>query len=336
MQWVINGMLARGMLSVIYGRPGSGKSLVALDIALTIAQRAPVVYLAAEAIPEIRDRIRAWYDLHCLSPGSLFVGADVPDLRRSGDIHALGSAIRKIGACTLIIDPLAELLGISGWDENSAGDMGQAIAALRALMHAAGDPALLVVHHAGWSDAHMRGASSLQAAARVVVRVSGEEGAITLAMEKANNGAPWQERYLGIVPYSVAAVIAPRSNIASDRRTISSAQKRILEALGSINDGGSFTDLLHETEMARSTLHKALRALLKRGFIAERATKRKRYRLTAEGKSELERIELTGELPGDHTVRLVNDFLWSVNRDAVPQSVAPSVDAPCDCAGLAP
>ncbi len=275
--WLIDRFIGRGVITQLYGKPGSGKSLTALDIALTMAQQHVVVYAPGEAPGELRDRIDAWC-AHTQSPvGNLFIYPSPVNLRDHAEIGALADECRARNAAMLVIDPLAESLGVAGLDENTAVDMGVAIAALRTLMSHAGDPAMLLVHHAGWDDAHERGSSALRGACRVVVRAQADtdDNRITLRVDKANGGKPFEELYYGLVPCGSSVVMVPHHEAkpAADA-PLSPTQMGVLKALmlQQYTDGATQASICDATGMSRQTVSKAVDRLLKRTMIRRENT----------------------------------------------------------------
>src|SRR5207253_752097 len=68
--WLVDGIMPRGGLAVLYGPPGIGKSFLAQDWALSVGaglewlgrsiHMGPVVYVAAEGTAGLPNRVRAW------------------------------------------------------------------------------------------------------------------------------------------------------------------------------------------------------------------------------------------------------------------------------------
>jgi RecA-family ATPase len=72
-KWLIPGLLAAESFAVLYGPPGSAKTFLALELALSIAsgiegsaglgkpvESGAVIYVAGEGVRGIRKRIEAW------------------------------------------------------------------------------------------------------------------------------------------------------------------------------------------------------------------------------------------------------------------------------------
>lgn len=191
--WVIPGIALGGAVNIIAGKGGAGKSLLALQYAVMVAngsrwahwqarKRGRVLLLNAED-----DQMEIQRRLHGISqvqdrpePGWLFT-ANLRNLvllaQTDGKptetplYDALLRKAREVEAALIVIDPLVETH--AGLDENSNGDMMRVMEALRALARDTG-AAVLAVHHgrknmaAGEQDS-ARGGSALVNAARCVV-----------------------------------------------------------------------------------------------------------------------------------------------------------------------
>jgi hypothetical protein len=330
--WLVDKLLGLGIITQFFGKPGAGKSLAALDVALTIAQHMPVVYVAGEAPGELAPRIHAWCQ-HTRSqgPGQFYVYPEAINLRDRDQIGALSDECRALEARMIIIDPLAECLGAAGLDENAAQDMGIAVAALRTLVADAGNPALLVVHHAGWDDAHERGSSALRGASRVVVRVAADadDNRVTLRVDKANNGKPFEELYYAMVGVADSVVLTPhhRAAPAADR-PLSPMQLQLLEVLmlQQYRDGASQSALVDSSGQSRQTVSKSISRLLKRFMIQQTNTL---FSITEKGQQYLEGVAAAG---GIGTAALASEdgrYNWRVNPVSPLSPVSPVLSPPC-------
>ena len=179
--WMIQQLWASEAVGVIGGPPKAGKSWLGLDMAIAVASgtaclgRFPVddsgpalVYLAEDALHDVRDRIRQLAqhrgltlsqlsNLHVITAPSLRL--DVDD-----DQKALTRTIENIRPRMLLLDPLVRLHRL---DENSAADISQLLGFLRHLnrhLHIA----IVLVHHMAKRARHdpgqaLRGSSDLYA-----------------------------------------------------------------------------------------------------------------------------------------------------------------------------
>lgn len=198
--YYIPGLWPHADLLVVYGDSGSGKSFVVTDMALAIARgvqwrglqarQGRVVYIVAEGSGGYSQRLKA-YGLHheiSLSGIPFFVMPAAPNLLVSDDIKGVVSAIKAIGGADIVIfDTLAQVT--PGANENSAEDMGLAIANSRAIARAVGGMAVLIHHSGKDATKGARGWSGLRAAADAqleVVRL--ENGARMIQTTKQKDG----------------------------------------------------------------------------------------------------------------------------------------------------
>ncbi len=188
--WLIPDVLQRNALIQLFGEPGTGKSLLALDIALCVAaQQQNVVYVAAEAPDEHIPRLAAWEFYYRQSPDHLYFWLHPLELANRSNVAEFVGNLRSLNRnpALIIIDPLASCM--VGLEESATGDMVRAIESLN-LLRAATGAAILIVHHTGWErKQHERGSSALRAACRVVLKLSANgDGTVNLTIEKTNNG----------------------------------------------------------------------------------------------------------------------------------------------------
>lgn len=178
-EWLVEGMVPEGT-SVLFGQPGTFKSFVALDLALSVAsgrdwlgrpvKAGNVVYVVAEGIRGMRQRVDAWLTANegANIERIFFVGEAVnlldPDL-----VERIWRTLDYVGDVRLlVIDTMAR--SMIGGDENSARDVGRFIHELDGLPAAT----RLVVHHTGKNGEHERGSGALRGAADMMARIERE------------------------------------------------------------------------------------------------------------------------------------------------------------------
>lgn len=195
--YLVKHLLAPSELTVLFGRSGHFKSVLAMDLALSVAsgrefhgmkaRRGGVLYVAGEGHGGIRKRARAWLLAHGFDAASeqpaLYVTSAGADLIAHPDqVQATvgrASAILGLQIELLVIDTLAANFGPG--DENHASDMQLAIAGAREAAHGA---AVLLVHHTGHGEAEReRGSYALVAAADVRLRAVYDEISKTVELE---------------------------------------------------------------------------------------------------------------------------------------------------------
>lgn len=174
---------------VLYGKSNSGKTFLALDLALHIAlgrtwqqrkvEGGPVLYVAAEGGRRIKDRVVAFRKVYALEemlvPFRLARGT-IDLLDPETDTQPLIDEILKTqqiyGAAVLlvVIDTLSRAL--SGGDENASTDMGAIVKNIDRIRQETG-ATVLAVHHCGKDENKgARGHSILRAAVDTELEIS--------------------------------------------------------------------------------------------------------------------------------------------------------------------
>ncbi len=183
-KWLVVGMLPQTGLAVIYGKPKSGKSFLALSLACSIATGQPwfgrpvkpgaVVYLSGEGADGLMQRRAvaiAEYGLTDDAPLYFIEGA-LP-LGSEGEVKAAIEELRaeiKGPIAAVVVDTLARSMSASALDENSATDMGKAVKGcdtLREQLHCL----VVTVHHEGKDGSRgMRDSIALEGALDTAIR----------------------------------------------------------------------------------------------------------------------------------------------------------------------
>jgi len=197
---LIRGLLLAGSLFEIYGEANSGKTFLALDIALAIASgtpwrgrrvtQGPVLYIAGEGAASVRNRVVAYRQAHPELPGDVPF-AIIPHAVNFMDATAIDLLIVTLLAVhlktdvlpvALIVDTLAR--NMAGGDENGPKDMGIVIGNADRVRAATG-VAVGVLHHCGKDTTKgSRGHSSLRGAVDTEILVEGQSGVRTVTIPK--------------------------------------------------------------------------------------------------------------------------------------------------------
>lgn len=197
--WLLKGLLPHAELGAVFGASGAGKSFFVIDMAIAVARgrdwrghrckQAGVLYVAAEGAMGVVGRLKAHaqYHGHDLKDLPLTVLGAAPNILERGDVKGLIESIkRRCGENTrlIIMDTLAQVT--PGANENSAEDMGRAVAHCQAIARATSAMVLLVAHAGKDVDRGLRGWSGIKAALdlEIVVERSGDYRAAVITKLK--------------------------------------------------------------------------------------------------------------------------------------------------------
>ena len=246
--FLIDGYLPKKSFSMLYGPPGSGKSFLALEMALSIAHgrqwrsrdvvKSAVIYLASEGFAGMGQRLKGWYAHNQVSDHCDLRFIRVPvDFLQTEEVEKLIRTINlaNLNVSLIVVDTVAR--SFSG-DENSAQEMGAFIRACSALS-AATDAAVMGVHHSSKTrERGLRGSSALLGAVDTVIGVDKDDaGIIDVKIEKQKDAVEAEPIKLALQQVSInggssAVLIDVDSEAEADRRPNLSARESIaLDAL---------------------------------------------------------------------------------------------------------
>jgi hypothetical protein len=200
-EWLVHNLLGHGEASVMYGKPGDGKSVLAEDLGLHIAagmawhgravRRGTVLYVALERRKLVERRAIAFRERY--KPGDLpfaIVGG-VHDFRVRRTAQHFVDLVGKIEQLTaerttlIQIDTLSR--GLCGGDENAPKDMGAIVSTTGFLQEKTGAH-VMWVHHVPIDGERLRGHGALLGALDTTVHVFKEaDGTRTATVVKAND-----------------------------------------------------------------------------------------------------------------------------------------------------
>lgn len=197
--WLIKGLIPKAELGIIYGPSGSGKSFVLLQLAAHLSlglewrglrvTKTRVLIVVAEGAGGYGARVKALAESLGVQPDDLEVGfiTAAPNILETEDVTHVCAAALAVGAQMVCWDTYAQVT--PGADENSAQDMGRALANLRIVREATAAMNVLVAHAGKDVGKGVRGWSGLHAAADFVIEVvRPEEGPREIKTAKLKDG----------------------------------------------------------------------------------------------------------------------------------------------------
>lgn len=195
--WLLDGILEKGSLNLLFGEPGAGKSLFALDWAFCIASgmdwheykinQSDVVIVAGEGYSGFCRRLKALETKYGRkSPSNLLISKVPADFLNTKNIKLLAKTI--LNRCSnpglVIIDTMHR--NMTG-DENSSEDIARFISNIDQLLKPLG-VAVLNVHHSGHGQKdRSRGSSSIRAAMDGEFSSTKDGDSIILSCHKAKD-----------------------------------------------------------------------------------------------------------------------------------------------------
>lgn len=281
---LVDGLLYRDTLAVVFGPSGGGKTFLALDLAWCIAgglpwqgrqvHQGPVLYVCGEGRGGLGQRARAWLTVFGGDhPAGFKLYPDAIDLLDLGQVDALAQWATDHKPVLVVFDTLAR--SMPGADENTARDMGAALAGADTIRKASG-ACVLLVHHTGKDGALERGSSALRAAADSVIPVkTTAQRVLTVGGPdtKQKDADPGDEIILELVPVDLAdgssSCILRSFTRAHERTAADRDQTAVRAALTDdfAQTGASRKDLAEHLNMEPTKVSRAANTLLKAGVV---------------------------------------------------------------------
>lgn len=203
--FLVKDTLVQGSLVAIVSPPDIGKTFLVLDLMLSVAageqtwlerplrQSGPVVYVIGEGLGRFKLRVLAWKQAHGVNRGLPFYWIDqaVPLLDEKA-MRAFLKHAASLKPAIIVFDTLSRCL--TGGDENSASDMGMAMAACDEL-RARTKALVALLHHTKKDSTIERGSSALRGAVDTILTLqedSDDRGLLTLTCERQKDAEPFE------------------------------------------------------------------------------------------------------------------------------------------------
>lgn len=295
-KWLVPGLLTETSIAAIYGAPESGKSFLAVDIAMSVASgldwhgrevlSGGVLYIAAEGAPGLGKRVRAWKEAHAANSQKFhFVLMRDPinfASENTAEVRDFTQAVMaEVGALKLvIIDTLNQTA--AGADENSAKDMSRYITSMKRLRDETG-AAVIVVHHSGKDGSKgMRGSTALLGAMDTTIEVDRVKDlrSITVTVRKQKDAEKEAPSSFNLEPIGGSLVLKPTLMADPEDDFITYDDPVLEKACSMAHEAGGALDLvvlvgalMKEGKQSESTVRRNINKVLKTGRNAAKITR---------------------------------------------------------------
>lgn len=229
---LIEGVIGRCAMAVLYGDSNSGKTFLAIEMAARLSEAEPwlgrncaggiVVYLATEAAESVRRRFVGWCKYHGRAPAAVvIVQSPINLFDGNADATAVIALIDDVerrleGKVALVIaDTLSRIS--AGANENSGQDMGVVLKHADVIRTGTG-ASFLWIHHTGKDQAKgLRGWSGIRAAIDTEIEVTADEvtGTRTAEVTKQRDLPGKGDRY----GFRLDSIVLGRNRWGNERTT---------------------------------------------------------------------------------------------------------------------
>jgi hypothetical protein len=285
-RWLVDSLWAERAVGILGGEPKSGKSLLALEIAVAVAAGVPclrrfrversgrvLLFAAEDSHPIVRQRLEGISAAAGVSLASLdlyVITAPALRLDLTGDQQRLEETVQQAQPRLLVLDPFVRLHRI---DENASGEVAAILSSLRRLERTYAT-AVLLVHHVrkgaghlragqalrGSSELHAWGDSNLYLRRRGNALRLGVEHRAAPSLDDLHLELPGDDQHLCL------EIVDPTAELPSETSTPASHQ-RIYSALAAAGQPLTLHSLRAASRMRTSTLCQTLNALVADGSI---------------------------------------------------------------------
>ena len=194
-KWRLKGVFPYEGLAALYGPSASGKSFLATDLSVAIAEGNPwfgmrttqssVIYVALEGESGFKNRVAAWeLENSRTLPANMFMVMQPFQITNPTDVNELAATIPQ--GSVVIVDTLNRAAPTS--DENSSKEMGEILQACKWLQGQIGGLVVLVHHTGKDTTKGARGHSSLFAALDGAIEVEKSNDKRSWSIAKAKDG----------------------------------------------------------------------------------------------------------------------------------------------------
>lgn len=308
-EWDVHGVLLTGGLSFLVGPKGVGKSLLALDLACSLAlgrtwlghavRRSDVVYVAAEGARSLHSRLALWKGYHgCEDQESnvRWMPRRLQLLDRASLTDFLIDAALPNPPGLVILDTFPRCT--QGIAENDPEGMGRALEAADEIRERLGAGVLLVTHPSRDGGDMPRGHSSQEGAADAIWVLKDNDGERVLSCAKLKDGDETLTHSLTLISRLGSVMLVP-SDLVKSHASLTPNQRTILATIRDVDHGLGIAAsvIIDVCRLPKPSVYRALKHLHESGYLAHKS---QRYSLTPTGAAQLV-SPVSSESPGSLT-----------------------------------
>lgn len=286
-QLIGNTHLISNGFNVIFGPSGTYKSFYALGMALNIAQKDAVVYVAAEGVSGLHYRVDAWCDHNGTDAGHLQFITEEINLLDSSIVTKFVNTLKSL-KCQIrlvIFDTYARCM--PGGDENSAKDTGLAIRHCMTIQRTF-NTAVAVVHHSNKAETGERGSGALRGAADAMIEMNCADDIIRIECSKMKDWEAWPAEHYRFQPVGKSGLLLPAGDVKPPQQ-LSNKEIKVLETLDLEifeSCGARSHEIMDSTGIARAALFRIL-SKLKKECLVHQDKNGNPFSLTSAGRKSL-------------------------------------------------
>lgn len=296
-EFIIDGIVARRSVSVLYGPSGACKTTLVAGLLTALAtgkdwfghritRQGPSAYVATEDVAGFKTRLRAAKLAAKLSldePIGVFTFPEPINLRDEAGVKRFLRFVidSDIKPELVVVDTYAAAM--PGAAENTSEDTTTAMAAAHRMRDAL-KTAVLLVHHSNASGSRERGHTSMRGAADTMISVTPVDDVIHVECSKQRNAAPFATLLLKLVPVAdgTGCVLRASSDVVPPAG-LTPMQDKVLGILRDNFAGAGATKSEWRAacqHIAERTFHRAAKVLVERNYVRPN---RSHFRVTGEG-----------------------------------------------------
>lgn len=287
--WTVDGVLPAGGLVQLFGNRNSGKSLIALDLALHVGlgrawygrsvTAGSVLYIVAEGVGGFPARVAAWRAHHA-PPIEPFVmvtrgGLSVTAPHAGAVLTALCDRLPSPPRLVVIDTQKAATRGTAENEDEGADALLAAIEPVKLL----GATVLLVTHPSKANPNSPRGSQVLENAADAVFKVQKDEDTHLMRCMKMRDADEPEDLSFRRVVAGPSVLVVPSTEPADTPAPLT----RLLRAVADLDDGGgvTYSNVLAETGFSKATFSRWSSEAQQKKLLVK---KRERYSVTTGGR----------------------------------------------------